>query len=159
MSETSFKTIVESIVDLEQYVGKEVGLTDWMTIDQSSIDTFGALTKDNQWIHTDPKRCAEESPFKRPIAHGFLVLSFASYFAESCFEVQNAKMGMNYGFDRIRFTNVVPVDGKLRGRLRIIDLQRNPENNSAKVKIAITFEIQGQEKPAIVAEWIAMLFE
>ena len=141
---------------MNTYLGKEVGISDWLAVDQALINDFGRLTKDEQWIHSDPERSAAYSPFKSTIAHGFLGLSFASHFAEKSFTLEGAKMGMNYGFDKIRFTNVVPVDSKIRGRFKLIELERREEG--AKFKMELIIEIQGIEKPAVVAEWIALAF-
>ena len=85
MTDSPFKTSFESIAEMYAYIGKEVGLSNWLTINQESINQFARLTKDEQWIHTDPDKSAKFSPFKKTIAHGFLVLSFCSHFAEQCF--------------------------------------------------------------------------
>lgn len=151
-----YKTTFKHLVDMEQHVGKELGLTEWFTIDQAAITAFAKLTHDEQWIHVDPERAAKESPYKKTIAHGFMVLAFASKFAYETFEVQDAVMGVNYGTDKVRFISPTPVDARIRGRLSLEAFE--PKNNGYKYKINIVFEIEGQEKPACIAEWLALAY-
>jgi len=120
MTNKTYTSTFETVEDMEPFVGKEIGLSDWLSIDQECINQFSTITKDEQWIHTDPERCAEFSPFKKPIANRFLVLSFCTHLLESCVELKGIKMGLNYGFDKIRFTNIVPVDSKIRGRFKLL---------------------------------------
>jgi len=147
-------TTFSSIQDMQSYLNQEVGVSDWMTISQEDIDAFAKLTKDEQWIHVDPERCAKESPFKTTIAHGFHLLSYASYLAESCMTFNGIKMGMNYGFDKIRFVNPVLVNSLIRARFTLHDIQHNLEQSSTRVKWQLTIEVKDSPKPAIVAEWI-----
>ncbi len=157
MKDTSYKTVIHNAEELSKYVGKEIGLSGWIEIDQASINRFGILTRDEQWIHMDVDRSERESPFGETIAHGFLVLSMFSYFFESCIELKGFKMGLNYGFDKIRFINVAPAGSRIRGRFILQDLQ--VREGSTKCTYAVTVEIEGQEKPAIVAEWIGLAVE
>ena len=100
-----YKTTFESLYDMEAYIGKEFGLSDWMTIDQESINAFAKNTEDEQWIHIDPVRCAKESPYKKTIAHGFMVLSLASKLIYEVMTISDLTFGLNYGFDKVRFMN------------------------------------------------------
>lgn len=142
---------------MKNHVGKELGLSDWITIDQESIDQFAKLTHDEQWIHCDPERAAKESPYGKTIAHGFFVLSFASQFSYQTLAVEDVTFGLNYGFDKVRFVNATPVDARIRGRLSLLEWTAKDEK-SAKYKFQISIEIEGEEKPAVVAEWLGMSY-
>jgi len=157
MINSPYKTTFQSLENMEAHVGKEMGLSEWMTIDQDCINQFATLTKDEQWIHTDPEKCAKHSPFKQPIAHGFLVLSLSTHLAQGCYDLEGAKMGINYGFDKVRFVNTTPVGANIRGRLKLLDFTHR-EDGGAKYKMGVTIEIEGQEKPACVAEWIGLVY-
>lgn len=159
MDNQAYKTTIKNGDDLLSYVGKEVGLSEWLVIDQNMIDHFGKLTQDEQWIHMDPERSARESPFKKTIAHGFLVISHATHFVESCLDISEFKLGVNYGFDRIRFTSPVLVDSQIRGRIVLISVEEIIEKNALKVKFGIDIEVKGSDKPAVIAEWIGMIFQ
>ena len=152
----SKKSEFASIDELKGLVGKEVGLSEWLVVEQSLIDQFGVLTKDEQWIHSDPDRASIESPFKTTIAHGFLVLSLLSHFLENCVKINGLKMGINYGFDKIRFTNTVKVNARIRGRFQLLEMEES--KGRVKYKYGAEIEIEGEEKPACVAEWIALAF-
>ncbi len=157
MTDKSYKTSFKQLTDLEAHVGKEIGLSDWLTIDQESINAFAKVTDDEQWIHVDPERSAKESPYKKPIAHGFLVLSFASKFSYEVMAIADVTFGLNYGFDKIRFMNATPVDARIRGRFSLMNFEQK-NANSAKYKMKIVFEIEGQEKPACIGEWLGMAY-
>ena len=157
MTNTPYKTTFKQLADMKAKIGEEIGLSEWIKIDQATINSFAKLTRDEQWIHVDPERAAKESPYKTPIAHGFLVLSFASDFSFQCLGFENVAMGVNYGFDKIRFINATPVDARIRGRIALLAYEQ--KENAAKYKLGLTIEIEGQEKPACVAEWIAMAYE
>jgi len=152
-----YKTTFKHLADLEASVGNEIGLTDWMTIDQESINAFAKLTHDEQWIHVDPVRSAKESPYKKPIAHGFMVLSFASKFSYEAMAISDITFGLNYGFDKIRFMNATTAGSRIRGRFTLMDYVKK-EENSAKYKVQIVFEIEGEKKPACVGEWLGMAY-
>ena len=143
--------------ELKDKVGHEVGVSEWRTIDQSMIDRFADLTDDHQWIHVD-REAAERGPFGAPIAHGFLVLSLmAKMTAHAGLELRGARMGMNYGFDRVRITNVVRAGDRIRGRMALKDLvERQP--GQWLMTLAVTVEVEGQSKPAVVADWLGLQF-
>ena len=117
---TPYSTKVEHLNDLAEYVGKELGLTEWMTIEQDRINTFAEVTEDLQWIHTDPERSAAYSPYKKTVAHGFLVLSLASKISYDALSIGDVVMGVNYGLDKVRFTNATRSGAKLRGRVSLM---------------------------------------
>ncbi|MEM9885582.1 MAG: MaoC family dehydratase [Bacteroidota bacterium] len=157
MSSTSYKTTFQQASELKAYTGKEIGLSSWITIDQAAIDTFAQLTKDEQWIHIDPEKSAQYSPYKTTIAHGFMVLSFVSHFSYECFEIKNIGMGLNYGLDKVRFMNAVPVNSRIRGRISLLEYEA--KEKGAKYKFKVIIELEGQEKPACVAECIGVIYE
>lgn len=156
-SQTPYSTTVATLQDLASYIEKELGLSAWVTIDQDRINAFAQITEDHQWIHTEPEKAAQLSPFGGTIAHGFLVLSLASKFVYETYQIGSVKMGLNYGLDRVRFIHPVRVDAQVRGRAKLVDMEMIP--NGAKLKVELTFEIKGEEKPACVAEFIGMVFE
>ena len=146
----------QAFSDLNNSLGSEIGVSDWIPVEQDMIDTFGGVTLDNQFIHTDPERAAKETPFGGTIAHGFLVLSLASKFAFDCFsEHRGQVMGMNYGFDKIRFLAPVPCGSLVRGRFLLSSIVRKSENQILQTS-ALTVEIEGSEKPALVADWLTL---
>jgi acyl dehydratase len=155
MTNTPYSTEVDSIKDLNPHISQEIGLTEWAVIKQSDINTFGKLTQDEQWIHVDVERAKKESPFGTPVAHGFMILSLASNFVYQCLKVRSVIMGVNYGLNKVRFITPIPVGSKLRARIVLSQLDIIP--NGAKYFLDITFEIEGQEKPCCVAEFIAQV--
>ncbi len=153
---TPYATQLKELEELKDYVGKELGLTEWMTMEQERINSFAEATEDMQWIHTDPKRSAAFSPYKKTVAHGFLVLSLASKISYDAFSIENIVMGVNYGLDKVRFPNATKSDAKLRGRVSLMAYDAIP--GGAKYKMKIVFELEGEEKPACVAEFLAMAY-
>ena len=141
-----------SISSLEARVGQEVGVSPWVEITQERIDTFAKAIDDFQWIHVDRER-AKKSPFGGTIAHGFLTLSILSHLAERTFTFSDRKMGVNYGLNRVRFTSPVPSGSRVRARFTLAKYEPL-EGNGAQVTWNTTVEIEGKEKPALVAEWI-----
>ena len=131
---------------------------DWYTITQQMIDDFANATLDKQWIHVDEKRAAKESPFKTTIAHGFMSVAMISKLLEDSFSIKSIKMGLNYGLNKVRFPNPVPVNSQLR-MLSVVKEIEEMANNGIKVTFSCTIEIKGQEKPACVAEFLAAFFE
>lgn len=142
---------------LESMVGQEVGVSDWTVLDQKKIDAFADLTFDPYFIHTNPEKAKKETPFGGTIAHGFLTLSMLSVMAYDCLpDIEGRTMGMNYGFDKIRFISPVPSGSKIRGRFKIASVQRKP--GQAVVTYGVTVEIEGKDKPALAAEWMTIAF-
>lgn len=138
-------------------IGQETQATDWLPVSQERINTFADCTLDHQFIHVDPEAAAQ-TPFGSTIAHGFLTLSLLSYFAEQLQIVMDGvTMGVNYGLDKVRFINPVKVNQRVRARAKILDiLEKKPGHY--QLKLAITVEIEGEEKPALIAEWLVMQF-
>lgn len=148
--------IIESIEALATWVGKEVACSDWLTIDQARVQLFADATSDQQWIHTDPVRAQHESPYKAPIAHGFLTLSLLPHLMESCVRVDGVGMTVNYGLDRVRFPAPVIVGRRVRTRLLLDHL----ENVAGGVQAhwTITVELEHSDKPACVAQMLARYY-
>jgi acyl dehydratase len=144
------------------YVGQELGTTDWVTISQEQIRLFAEATGDHQWIHLEPERAARESPYKTTIAHGFLTLSLAPHLLAKIYKVNSVKMGINYGANKIRFTNAVPSGSRVRMKAwlhHVEPQQANESSNGVRAIIECVFEVEGQTKPACIAELIMLLFE
>ncbi len=152
----AYKTNFKHLVDLQSKIDQEIGLSPWHKITQEDINTFAQVTGDDQWIHTDPERSQKESPYGVTIAHGFMVLSLASKFAYETYSIDDVKMGINYGLDRVRFPNATQVNANIRGRVLLMEYKEIP--GGAQFKVQMTFELEGQEKPACVAEFIARCY-
>jgi acyl dehydratase len=140
-----------SIRELEQHVGREVGVSPWLEITQERIDTFARAIDDFQWIHVDPAR-AKDSPFGGTIAHGFLTLSLLSHLAERTFSFADRRMGINYGLNRVRFTAPVKSGSRVRARFALAKYEKL--DGGAQVTWNVTMECEGSEKPVLVAEWL-----
>ncbi|MDC0176997.1 MaoC family dehydratase [Polaribacter sp.] len=138
--------------------GQQLPVGNWYTISQEMITDFANATLDKQWIHIDQKRAAIESPFKSTIAHGFMSVAMISKLLEEAFSIKSVKMGLNYGLNKVRFPNPVPVNSQLRMISFVKDIEVIA-NNGLKVTFSCTIEIKRQEKPACVAEFIAAFFE
>lgn len=149
--------LIISPTDYTGVIGRETPATDWFQIDQDRINAFADCTLDHQFIHVDPAAAAK-SPFGSTIAHGFLSLSMLSYFAEQLEVVMDGvKMGVNYGLDKVRFISPVKVDQRIRARSKVLDvLEKNP--GQFQLKLEVTVDIEGQDKPALIAEWLVMQF-
>ncbi|MDY0748326.1 MaoC family dehydratase [Paucibacter sp. R3-3] len=145
----------EKLADLAPLVGQELGVTDWMTIDQARIQQFADATGDQQWIHTDPARAAA-GPFKTTIAHGFLTLSLLPKFYGEAYKVADVKMGVNYGLNKVRFPSPVPVDSRLRARFKLQSFE--PLAGGAQLCVEVTVEREGSDKPVCVAESLTRQF-
>ena len=141
-----------SITEIQDLVGTEIGLSEWIDVPQSRIDTFADATDDHQFIHVDPVRAAE-TPFGGTIAHGFLTLSLLSAMNYDCVpRVREQTMGINYGFDKVRFMAPVPAGARIRGRF-VIDEARFRGAGMLMVTYTVTVEIENGKKPALVASW------
>ena len=138
--------------------GKKLPVGNWYTITQEMITDFANATLDKQWIHVDEKRAEKESPFKSTVAHGFMSVAMISRLLEEAFTIKSVKMGLNYGLNKVRFPNPVPVNSALRMLTSVKEIE-DLANNGIKVTFSCTIELKGQEKPACVAEFIAALYE
>ncbi|WP_296175337.1 MaoC family dehydratase [uncultured Brevundimonas sp.] len=145
--------------DLPSLVGQEVGLSRWITVDQARIDAFARITEDEQFIHVDPERAAA-TPFGGTIAHGFLTLSLASAMSyDAVAPLDGMVMGVNYGFDKLRFLAPVPAGSKVRGRFKLLSAEDKGAQDGVTrwlLKHELTVEIEGADKPALIAEWLSM---
>ncbi len=148
---------VEYPKDLKQHVGRELGPSDWMTVDQAMIDKFADATGDHQWIHVDVERAKREMPGGKTIAHGYLTLSLVPRMAATLVEVTNRSRGLNYGSNKVRFTNAVPAGSRIRLRQRILSVE-DVSGNGVRVTSEVTVEIEGQERPALVAEILGIRY-
>ena len=144
---------ITSIADAQALVGHELGVSDWLTIDQQRINDFADVTGDHQWIHVDVERATAESPYGAPIAHGFLTLSLIPALSKDNFRLQNVKFALNYGLNKVRFLSGVPVDSRVRVRSELIDVAVKGDS-TADLTVKHTIEIDGVDKPAAVAEMI-----
>jgi acyl dehydratase len=142
---------------LKARIGQEVGVSDWCVVDQDMIDRFADLTDDHQWIHVD-RVAAAASPLGGTIAHGFLVLSLLAKLAAAAdVALQGVTMGMNYGFDKVRMTSPVRAGSRIRGRFVLRDVAERGAGQWL-VTMTATVEVEGQAKPAIIAEWLGLQF-
>ena len=151
----AYSTKFKELIELKKFIGKELGVTDWMEMSQQKIDDFAKITDDEQWIHTDPQKSALYSPYKKTIAHGFLVLSMVSRISFDAFGIENVVAGINYGLDRV---------SSLTHKVRFY-LQREGFTSEfteipggAKYKLKIEIEIKGEDKPACIAEFLALAY-
>ncbi len=148
---------IVKVEDIASYVGKEVGVSDWIDIDQARISAFAEVTEDRQFIHVDPE-AAKASPFGGTIAHGFLTLSMLSHLARGAVLVlDGVRMGVNYGFEKVRFVNPVKSGKRIRGRFTLISADSKLPGQWS-FKYGVKVEIEGETKPALVAEWLTMQF-
>ena len=141
-----------TLESLNTLVGQEVTLTDWLVITQDRIEKFAEATEDRQWIHIDPERARRESPYRATIAHGFLTLSLLSYLSRDVLHVDNIRLRVNYGLNRVRFPAPVKAGSKVRGRFLLQAVKRIDEG--ADITLNATIEVEGSAKPCCVAEWI-----
>ena len=149
-------TRFKDLLDLKESIGREVGVSDWLLIDQDRINQFAKATDDLQWIHTDPVRAAKESPFGKTIAHGFLTLSLIPHFMYSCLFFEHSKLTVNYGLNKVRFTSPVLVGSKLRAIFKTI--QVTDVSKGTQIEWQVTMEIEGQGKPALVASFLIVVY-
>jgi acyl dehydratase len=141
--------------DLQSLIGTEVGVSRWIEVDQARIDAFAKITEDEQFIHVDPE-AAKATPFGGTIAHGFLTLSLASAMSyDAVAPLEGVVMGVNYGFDKLRFLAPVPAGSKVRGRFKLLSAE-DKGGGRWLLKHELTVEIDGAEKPALIAEWLGM---
>ena len=149
--------IDDALAAAQTRIGTEIGVSDWIMVDQAMIDAFAEVTHDHQWIHVDPVRAAAETPFGGTIAHGFLTLSLASRFVYDCFpRATGQAMGINYGFNKLRFLSPVRAGSRLRGRFVLKAMSRRSARELMRESL-MTIEIDGQETPALVAEWLGLV--
>lgn len=152
------KLVVENFSDFRALEGQPLPEGDWMTVTQEMINDFAKATGDFQWIHVDVEKATKHSPFKKPVAHGFMSVSLLSKMLEELIQVRSVQMGVNYGLNKVRFPSPVLVDS----RLRLVGKVSNIEDygdNGLKITWNCIVEIEGSEKPACAAEFLSLMFE
>ena len=146
-----------TLAGLSERIGEELGLSDWAVIDQARIDAFASCTGDHQWIHVDVERARRESPFRSPIAHGYLALAMVAPLSMQVGVIpSDAAAGLNYGIDKVRFLAPVPAGARVRLRVVLVGIEPR-EGGQVIMKTQNTLEVEGSEKPALVAETLALL--
>jgi len=150
--------VFDSSRQLHDFVGKEVVVSEWLTITQAEINSFADATGDRQWIHVDAVRAVKESPFKTTIAHGFLTLSLLPRLLGDSLEFSSARLKVNYGFNKLRFPDVVPVGARVRAHF-VLQSMENIQNNGVQIVWLVTMEREDSGKPCLVAEWLVRLYE
>lgn len=149
--------VIKNPADFQNYVGKTLGTSDWRTVDQKTIDQYADLSGDHQWIHVDVERAKRESPGGKTIAHGYLVLTLISTLAPKIWTVEKRSRALNYGLNRLRFTGVVPVDSRIRLKHGVKTVE--PMQGGYRIVFDVTVEVEGSEKPALVAEQVIAYFD
>jgi len=148
---------VEKPQDLLQHVGKELGPSEWLTVTQDMIDKFADATGDHQWIHVDVERAKKEMPGGKTIAHGYLTLSLLPQLAPTLMKVEKRRRGLNYGSNRVRFTAPVPAGARVRLRQKLLKVEP-VEDNGFRVTSEMTMEVEGNTRPAMVAETLGIIY-
>ena len=148
--------VIKSIEDAKALEGEEVGLSDWVVIDQNRIDQFAEATTDYQWIHVDTERCAREMPDGRTIAHGYLTLSLIPALTGDFVKVENLTRAINFGANKVRFYTPVPAGARVRARVTLLQARRRA--GALMVTSETRIEVEGERKPACVAETLGMYF-
>jgi acyl dehydratase len=146
--------VIASIADAVDAVGRELGVSEWVVVDQDRINAFADTTGDHQWIHVDVERAGIESPYGTTIAHGFLTLSLIPALSKDNYRVDNAKMGINYGLNKVRFLAPVPAGSRVRLRSDLVDAKK-VDDSTVDLTVRQTVELDGADRPAAVAEVIA----
>jgi acyl dehydratase len=149
--------VIKDPQSLKEFVGKEIGVTDWFPVTQERIAQFAEATEDRQWIHIDRVRSRKESPYGDTIAHGFLTLSLLSHLMKEAIQVQGGvRLAVNYGLNRVRFPAAVRADSRVRARIGLLDLKEL--SDAAEATYSVTIENEGSAKPVCVAEWIVRYY-
>ena len=149
--------VVHGVEELKTLVGQEAGISDWHTVTHEQIDRFAEVTGDDQWIHVDVDRARRESPYGTTIAHGFLTVSMLSALVKEAVDVRgDYKMRINYGFNRLRFTGSVPAGGRIRARFTLNSVK--DVEGGVEIAWGVAVEVEGREKPALVAEWLGRTY-
>ncbi|MCX7892819.1 MAG: MaoC family dehydratase [Burkholderiales bacterium] len=146
-----------SASQLRARVGEEIATSDWFEVTQEHINEFAEATGDRQWIHVDPERAAKESPYGKTVAHGFLTLSMLSHLLGETITVTGMRMGINYGFNKVRFTGPVPSGSRIRARFLLAALDDIP--NGIQMTWNVAVEREGEAKPVLVAEWLTRRYD
>lgn len=148
--------VIHGLDELRTLVGKRLGTSDWFDVTQERVTAFAEATCDRQWIHVDPERAAKESPYGATVAHGFFTLSLAIVLADQAFRVEGLRMIVNYGLNRVRFPTAVRVGSRIRLHVDLVEL--TDASQGVQVVLKESFEIEGEARPACVAEHVVRLF-
>ena len=148
---------IDDIAQLRAHVGRELAVSDWLTMTQERIGQFADVTDDHQWIHLDQDRAARESPYKTTIAHGFLSLSLISALVKNALSIGGQKLAVNYGLNRVRFVSAVPAGGRIRARVTPISVEA-VDRGASQVAWSVVVEREGADKPCLVAEWLVRYY-
>lgn len=149
--------VVETIASLQEFVGHEIAVTDWLMMTQERIDRFAETTGDQQWIHVDRERAQRESPYGSTIAHGFLTLSLLSHFMKQAIQFESGvRMAVNYGLNRVRFPAPVRAGANIRARIGLLRLEE--VSDALQAVFSVTLEIENSDKPCCVAEWVVRYY-
>ncbi len=143
------KLVLDGVQAFKQYIGKELGVSDWTLVTQENVNKFADATGDHQWIHVDVARAKKESPFGGPIAHGYLTLSMIAALLFGLYEVKKTKLVINYGLNKVRFPSPVAVGKKVRAKASVVEVK--DIEGGVEVELAVTVEIEGGTKPACAA--------
>jgi acyl dehydratase len=144
---------IETLHSLREWIGREIAVTEWLSISQDRIQSFADVTEDHQWIHLDRERASRESPFGTTIAHGFLTLSLLSRFIKEAIHIRSGvRMSINYGLNRVRFPAPVRADSRVRAHFTVHSLKELPD--SLEAVFIVEVEEEGSSKPCCVAEWV-----
>ena len=150
-------TVVPSIGALKSFVGQKLGTSDWTTVSQQQINSFAEATGDHQWIHVDVERAKRESPFKQPIAHGYLTISLAPVLLPQVVRVEGVRMAVNYGLESMRLPAPVPAGARVRMSAELKDVREMP-GGGARATFGLAFEVEGGGKPACIADAIYVYY-
>ena len=142
--------------EMQKHVGEEMGVSEWVTIDQDRVNKFADATGDHQWIHIDVERAKRELPTKGTIAHGYLTLSLIPMLSSQIMRIDGVSRGINYGSNKVRFTNMVPTGSRVRARQKL--LAAEPKGGGLQLTNEVSIEIEGQDRPACVAETISLVY-
>ncbi|KAF0163404.1 MAG: enoyl-CoA hydratase [Rhodocyclaceae bacterium] len=145
-------TRFSGIADAKARIGQEVGVSDWLPIEQERVNAFAQVTGDQQWIHVDVERAKRESPFGGPIAHGYLTLSLLAKFAQECIAIEGVRLAVNYGLNRVRFASPVKVGSRVRAKFVLGAVEEI--TGGAQIVWQAVIEIEGSDKPACAAEMV-----
>ena len=149
--------VIKNPQSLKEFVGREIGVTEWFPVTQERIEKFAEATEDRQWIHIDRARARKESPYGDTIAHGFLTLSLLSHLMKEAIQVQGGvRLAVNYGLNRVRFPAAVRADSRIRARIALLKLKEL--SDATEATYSVTIENEGSTKPVCVAEWIVRYY-
>jgi acyl dehydratase len=149
--------VMETILSLQEFAGREIALTDWLMMTQERIDRFAETTGDQQWIHVDRERARRESPYGSTVAHGFLTLSLLSHFMKQAIQFRSGvRMAVNYGLNRVRYPSPVRAGANIRARIGLLSLEE--VSDALQAVFSVTMEIENSDKPCCVAEWVVRYY-